>query len=94
MKNDCTLPIIPNGTYTFDARGIARRIRHAAIFGALSELKPGESMRFLNDHDPVPLLKQIELFFGSRIKTVYRHRSPGEIVIDFHIEAHFEAAAY
>lgn len=94
MAHDCAIPVIQNGTYPFDARGIAKRFRHAAIFGALSELKPGESMRFLNDHDPVPLLKQIELCFGTRIKTVYRHRSPGEIVIDFHIEAQLEAAAY
>ena len=28
--------------YPFDARGIARRFRHSAIFGALGALEPGE----------------------------------------------------
>ena len=46
--------------YPFDARGIAKRFRHAAIFGALDALSPGETMRFCNDHDPLPLLAQLE----------------------------------
>ena len=44
--------------YPFDARGIGKRFRHAAIFGALDALMPGETMRFINDHDPLPLLAQ------------------------------------
>jgi hypothetical protein len=31
----------PDSTYGFDARGIAKRFRHAAIFGALDALEPG-----------------------------------------------------
>ena len=38
---------------------MARRFRHSAIFGALGALQPGESMRFVNDHDPLPLLDQL-----------------------------------
>ena len=48
-------------TYPFDARGIAKRFRHAAIFGALDALTPGEAMDFRNDHDPIPLLQQMGL---------------------------------
>ena len=44
---------------TIDARGVAKRFRHAAIFGALDSLHPGETMRFVNDHDPLPLLQQL-----------------------------------
>jgi hypothetical protein len=29
------------GIYVFDARGVAKRFRHAAIFGALDSLNPG-----------------------------------------------------
>ena len=29
--------------YSFDARGIAKRFRHAAIFGALESLNEGET---------------------------------------------------
>ena len=42
----------PDSIYPFDARGIAKRFRHAAIFGALDALRAGETMRFVNDHDP------------------------------------------
>jgi uncharacterized protein (DUF2249 family) len=69
--------------HPFDARGIARRFRHSAIFGALDALKPGEAMRFVNDHDPLPLLDQIRERFGERVDIVYRQRDPGAIVIDF-----------
>jgi uncharacterized protein (DUF2249 family) len=83
MAHDCSLPIIAEGVYPFDARGIAKRFRHAAIFGALAALHPGEVMRFCNDHDPLPLLAQIEGHFGSQVKITYVTRQPGEIVIDF-----------
>lgn len=69
--------------YPFDARGIAKRFRHAAIFGALDALRPGETMRFLNDHDPLPLLDQLRSHYGARVSIAYVQREPGEIVIDF-----------
>ncbi len=69
--------------YPFDARGIAKRFRHAAIFGALDALVPGETMRFYNDHDPLPLLAQIEARYGPVVGIEYVTRVPGEIVIDF-----------
>ena len=53
------LHLSPDSIYPFDARGIARRFRHSAIFGALGALEPGEAMRFVNDHDPLPLLDQL-----------------------------------
>mgnify|MGYP003452205073 CR=1 FL=1 len=53
--------------HPFDARGIGKRFRHAAIFGALDSLQPGETMRFANDHDPLPLLAQIAQRYGERI---------------------------
>ena len=71
------------GVYEFDARGIARRFRHSAIFGALDALNPGETMRFMNDHDPLPLLNQIEMRYGDGVAIEYRQREPGEIIIDF-----------
>lgn len=85
MSHDCSLPIINNGTYVFDARGVARRFRHAAIFGALNALNAGEVMRFCNDHDPQPLLAQIAQTFGDRIQVQYVQREPGEVVIDFQL---------
>ncbi len=69
--------------YPFDARGIAKRFRHAAIFGALDALHAGETMRFVNDHDPLPLLEQLAARYGDAVSIEYRRREPGAIVIDF-----------
>lgn len=69
--------------YGFDARGIAKRFRHAAIFGALDALNPGETMRFVNDHDPIPLLNQLQQRYGEAVSIAYQQREPGAIVIDF-----------
>ncbi|MFV9473170.1 DUF2249 domain-containing protein [Advenella sp. RU8] len=86
MTQDAFLPMFDQNIYPFDARGVAKRFRHAAIFGALSALHPGETMRFCNDHDPLPLLAQIEAHFGNRVGISYITREPGEIVIDFEIQ--------
>lgn len=73
----------PDAIYPFDARGVAKRFRHAAIFGALDALQPGETMRFANDHDPLPLLAQIAQRYGNGVNVQYLQREPGAIVIDF-----------
>ena len=83
MAHDCSIPVSSAGIYPFDARGVAQRFRHAAIFGALSALQPGETMRFCNDHDPLPLLAQINAHYGAHVSIAYVARAPGEIVIDF-----------
>ena len=77
------LHLSPDAIYPFDARGVAKRFRHAAIFGALDALTPGETMRFVNDHDPLPLLQQLQQRYGEAVRIEYRQREPGAIVIDF-----------
>lgn len=71
--------------HVFDARGVARRFRHSAIFGALGALRNGETMRFVNDHDPIPLLGQLNQRFGDHLTVTYRQRGEGGVVIDFGI---------
>jgi len=77
----------PEALYPFDARGIAKRFRHAAIFGALDALEAGETMRFCNDHDPLPLLAQLQHRYGPHLNIEYKQREPGAIVIDFTVVA-------
>ncbi len=77
------LHILPEQIYPFDARGVAKRFRHAAIFGSLDALHPGETMRFVNDHDPLPLLDQMKARYGDAVNINYLKREPGQIVIDF-----------
>ena len=51
--------------------------------GALDALQPGETMRFANDHDPLPLLGQLQQRYGELLGINYVRRDPGLIVIDF-----------
>jgi uncharacterized protein (DUF2249 family) len=81
-----TIPIM-DAVHPFDARGVAKRFRHAAIFGALQALNKGETMRFVNDHDPLPLISQLQQAFGDTLGISYVRREPGEIVIDFQVLA-------
>jgi uncharacterized protein (DUF2249 family) len=83
MPNRPRLHLSADAIYPFDARGIAKRFRHAAIFGALDALTQGETMRFVNDHDPLPLLAQLQARYGESVEIGYRQREPGAIVIDF-----------
>ncbi|HJV07299.1 MAG TPA: DUF2249 domain-containing protein [Chromobacteriaceae bacterium] len=69
--------------HLFDARGVAKRFRHAAIFGALEQLHRGEVMRFVNDHEPMPLLQQIRQRYQDQIEIVAVSQQPGEVVFDF-----------
>ncbi|MDP2794273.1 MAG: DUF2249 domain-containing protein [Sulfurisoma sp.] len=82
-----TIPVhnhtTPEAIYPFDARGIAKRFRHAAIFGALDALNAGETMRFVNDHDPLPLLQQMQARYGEGVEIAYRQREAAGVVIDF-----------
>jgi uncharacterized protein (DUF2249 family) len=73
------------GVYVFDARGVAKRFRHAAIFGAIEALTPGETMRFYNDHNPLPLLQQLMARYGAGIEINYVTQEPAGVIIDFKI---------
>lgn len=83
MSSCATGHVTPEAIYPFDARGVAKRFRHAAIFGALDALQAGETMRFCNDHDPIPLLHQLGARYGEAVTIAYVQREPGAIVIDF-----------
>lgn len=69
--------------HRFDARGIAKRFRHAAIVGAFDALYRGEVMHFINDHDPLPLLEQLRNRYGEKIGIEYVERGPEQVVLQF-----------
>ena len=83
MLQPAHIHLSPDAIYPFDARGVAKRFRHAAIFGALDSLNHGETMRFVNDHDPLPLLDQLVTRYGEAVTIRYVQRDAGAIVIDF-----------
>ncbi|HEY8585616.1 MAG TPA: DUF2249 domain-containing protein [Rhodanobacter sp.] len=81
-----TTDIVPEqNVHLFDARGVARRFRHSAIFGAIGALRSGETMRFVNDHDPIPLIAQLRERLGDSLTVTYRERGAEAVVIDFGI---------
>lgn len=83
MSHNCSSSFTADRRYPFDARGIAKRFRHAAIFGAFESLNAGETMLFINDHDPLPLIAQFKDRYGDFVEVNYLSREPGEIVIEF-----------
>ncbi|MFC5583211.1 DUF2249 domain-containing protein [Rhodanobacter terrae] len=78
-------PVLEPHTHIFDARGVARRFRHSAIFGAIGVLRSGETMRFVNDHDPIPLIAQLRDRLGENLTVTYREHDSDAVVIDFGI---------
>ena len=54
-----------------DVRQIPHAIRHATIFGALGAIAPGFSIDLIADHNPLPLLAQLD------------QRHPGEFTVSY-----------
>ena len=42
-------------------------------------------MRFVNDHDPIPLIAQLRDRLGENLTVTYRERDSDGVVIDFGI---------
>jgi len=59
-----------------DVRQIPHQIRHATVFGALSAIRPGQSMILTAHHDPKPLLDQIADREGGTIAVSYLQQGP------------------
>ncbi|MBX3098582.1 MAG: DUF2249 domain-containing protein [Salinibacterium sp.] len=54
-----------------DVRQIPHAVRHAAIFGALGAIAPGFSIDLVADHNPLPLLEQLD------------QKNPGEFAVTY-----------
>lgn len=54
-----------------DVRQIPHAIRHATIFGAIGAIAPGFSLDLVADHNPLPLLAQLD------------ERNPGEFAVSY-----------
>ncbi len=55
---------------------IPHAVRHAAIFGAIDSLRPRAVMVISATHDPVPMLNQLNQFYGGTFQTQYLDRGP------------------
>lgn len=59
-----------------DVQTIPHAIRHAAIFGATDNLRPGAAVIISANHNPLPLLAQLELRYGDAYSTTYLEKGP------------------
>ena len=64
------------GLPELDVRTIPHAIRHATIFGALEGLRPGTGLLLVADHNPLPLLAQLEQRARGAFTVDYRESGP------------------
>ncbi len=73
-QHSCGCGCAPATDMELDVRPIPHDIRHGAVLGALSSLKPGSAILLIAPHDPKPLLAQISNLFGDTVQTSYVDR--------------------
>lgn len=64
------------GLPELDSRTIPHAIRHATIFGALDAVKPGGGMVLVANHEPKPLLVQLDQRWPGRFAVSFVERGP------------------
>jgi len=61
---------------SLDLREVPGPARHQLVFNAWEMLSPGESFTIRNDHDPVPLRRQLEQIAGGTLEWEYLEKEP------------------
>jgi uncharacterized protein (DUF2249 family) len=59
-----------------DAREYQPRDKHRVILSTFTNLKSGESMELVNDHDPRPLYYQFQAEFNDQFAWEYLEEGP------------------
>jgi len=67
-------PVSPSPV--IDVRTIPPISRHATIFSMIDALEPGEALEIINDHDPIPLRRQLETRNPGLFSWVYKETGP------------------
>ena len=67
---------VQNNSEELDLREIPRPQRHPLIFQKFDALAVGDSLRLLNDHDPIPLNRQIDNIRPGQASWEYIQRGP------------------
>lgn len=65
------------GLAELDTRVIPHAIRHATIFGALEGLSSGKGILLIANHNPLPLLAQLEQRSAGKFDVNYVENGPG-----------------
>ena len=70
-----------NTLSTLDLRPIMPFERHEKIFEMWEELRPGETLRIINDHDPKPLRYQFEVEYKDKYQWEYEQQGPKDWIV-------------
>lgn len=79
---DSTLLVIAAGSTVpavkpeLDLRDVPRPMRHPMVFARLDALDIGESFELVNDHDPIPLNRQMDAMRPNQAEWTYIERGP------------------
>jgi len=73
---ECTCGEVDEDLPEFDVQTIPHAIRHQAIFGAVEALKPGAGLIISANHNPLPLLAQLEARYEDRFSVSYLDQGP------------------
>jgi len=67
---------VPSANPVLDLREVPRPQRHPLVFSRLDALGVGESFELINDHDPIPLHRQIDTMRPGQAEWTYIERRP------------------
>jgi len=70
-----------NTISTLDLRPIMPFERHEKIFEMWEALRPGETLRIINDHDPKPLHYQFEVEYKGQYEWEYEQQGPKDWIV-------------
>ena len=63
-------------THTIDMTALPHDIKHQKLFGTLDSLKPGETLKIINDHEPKPLRFRLEAMQKGAFGWEYEQEGP------------------
>lgn len=66
---------------TLDLRPMPPFERHQKIFSVWDELKSGETLKIINDHDPKPLRYQFMVEYKDKFEWKYEQEGPEDWVV-------------
>lgn len=66
---------------SLDLRELPGPVRHQLVFKAWEYLPAGESFTIRNDHDPVPLRRQLERAAAGKLTWEYLNKEPGSFQV-------------
>lgn len=76
MTHEVIAPLEADELPELDARVTPHAIRHAAIFGALDGIAPGDGLVLFAPHDPVRVLAQLQQRVPNLFDVAYLRRGP------------------